>query len=82
MCGDVDSPVVVTRQRVKTRLSDELRAWIEREGEATLGGLIDTFGSRAFAIVSVMLLGVPLARLEDRQRWPCRQGAGEVDRTT
>ena len=46
MRGDVDCPVVVTRQRVKTRLSDELRAWIEREGESTLGGLIDTFGGR------------------------------------
>lgn len=43
----------------RIRLSDELQAWIERERKPTLGGLIDVFGHRAFAVVFVMLLGVP-----------------------
>src|SRR5690242_884709 len=41
------------------RLSDELKAWIQRDEPPTLGGLVDVFGQRAFAIVFVMLLGVP-----------------------
>ena len=41
------------------RLSDELQAWIERDEPSTLGSLVDVFGNRAFAIVFVMLLGVP-----------------------
>jgi hypothetical protein len=41
------------------RVSDELEAWIEGDGEKTLGGLIEVFEKRAFAIVFVMLLGVP-----------------------
>ena len=44
---------------IEARLSDELRAWIERDEQPTLGGLVDVFGHRAFAIVFVMLLGVP-----------------------
>ena len=41
------------------RVSDELETWIEGDGKKTLGGLIDVFEKRAFAIVFVMLLGVP-----------------------
>lgn len=37
----------------------ELEAWLTAEGEKSLGGLLDVFGKRAFAIVFVMLLGVP-----------------------
>jgi hypothetical protein len=43
----------------EVRLSDELQAWIEHDEKPTLGGLVDVFGHRAFAIVFVMLLGVP-----------------------
>lgn len=50
-------PVIDDQPRL--RLSDELQAWFERGEESTLGGLVDVFGSRAFAIVFVMLLGVP-----------------------
>lgn len=42
----------------ETRLSDELDAWLRRD-QPTLGGLVDVFGDRAFAMVFVMLLGVP-----------------------
>jgi hypothetical protein len=41
------------------RVSDELEEWIDGDGEKTLGSLIDVFDKRAFAIVFVMLLGVP-----------------------
>ena len=41
------------------RLSDELEAWLRTGGDKTLGSLIDVFGKRAFAIVFVLLLGVP-----------------------
>jgi hypothetical protein len=41
------------------RVSDELEGWLRGDGEATLGGLIDAFEKRAFAIVFVVLMGVP-----------------------
>jgi hypothetical protein len=39
--------------------SDELELWLHGQGDKTLGGLIDVFGKRAFAIVFVVLMGVP-----------------------
>jgi hypothetical protein len=39
------------------RFSDELAAWLEGAGDKTLGGLLDLFGKRGFAIVFVILLG-------------------------
>jgi hypothetical protein len=47
------------RDRQTVPLSDELRAWLDGEGPKTLGGLIDLFGPRSFAIAFVLLLGVP-----------------------
>ena len=41
------------------RLSDELERWLNREGEKTLGSLVETFGEKSFAILFVLLLGVP-----------------------
>jgi hypothetical protein len=41
------------------KLSDELNAWVEAEGEKTLGTLLEFFGEKAFAIMFVLLLGVP-----------------------
>jgi hypothetical protein len=42
------------------RLSDELEQWLNDEAsEKTLGGLVDTFGEKSFAILFVLLLGVP-----------------------
>jgi hypothetical protein len=54
-----DQHRIVTVEIAQPRLSDELQAWIERDEETTLGGLIDLFGERAFAIVFVVLLAVP-----------------------
>ena len=40
-------------------VSTELEDWLERGEDTTLGGLIGVFGPRSFAIVFVLLLGVP-----------------------
>ena len=41
------------------KLSDELERWLTGDGEKTLGSLIDAFGDKSFAILFVLLLGVP-----------------------
>ena len=41
------------------RLSDELERWLTGDGEKTLGSLVDAFGDKSFAILFVLLLGVP-----------------------
>jgi hypothetical protein len=40
-------------------LSDQLEGWLAGEGQKTLGSLIRTFGEKSFAILLVLLLGVP-----------------------
>jgi hypothetical protein len=42
-----------------TRFSDELDDWLKSDSDKTLAGLVDLFGERGFAIVFVLLLGVP-----------------------
>ena len=41
------------------RLSEELERWLEREDDKTLGSLVEAFGDKSFAILFVLLLGVP-----------------------
>jgi hypothetical protein len=41
------------------KLSDELQEWLSGEGDRTLGALVDAFGEKSFAILFVVLLGVP-----------------------
>jgi hypothetical protein len=42
------------------RLSDELEHWLnDGASEKTLGSLVDAFGEKSFAILFVLLLGVP-----------------------
>jgi hypothetical protein len=41
------------------RVSDELEGWLSGTDEKTLGSLIDLLGERGFAILFVLLLGVP-----------------------
>jgi hypothetical protein len=41
------------------RVSDELQRWLSGDGEKTLGGLLEFFGERSFAVLFVILLGVP-----------------------
>jgi hypothetical protein len=40
-------------------LSSELERWLAAEGEPTLGSFIEFFGPKSFALVFVVLLGVP-----------------------
>src|SRR5688572_18945268 len=40
-----------------TRLSDELEHWLRSDADRTLGGLIDLFEERSFAVLFLFLLG-------------------------
>jgi hypothetical protein len=40
-------------------VSHELERWLQSEGEKTLGSLVELFEEKSFAIVFVLLLGVP-----------------------
>src|SRR5437660_9621955 len=41
------------------RLSHELEAWLTSAGDKTIGSLVDTFEEKSFALLFVLLLGVP-----------------------
>src|SRR4051794_22326833 len=41
------------------RVSAELDGWLRAEPDPTLGGLVAAFGHKSFAIVFMLLLGVP-----------------------
>jgi len=40
-------------------LSAQLERWLTGEGDRTLGSLVHAFGDKSFAILLVLLLGVP-----------------------
>ncbi|MGA9283893.1 MAG: exopolysaccharide biosynthesis protein [Solirubrobacteraceae bacterium] len=42
-----------------SKVSDELERWLESDGKKTLGSLIELFEQKSFAILFVVLLGVP-----------------------
>ena len=41
------------------KVSDQIERWLATEVEKTLGGLIDVFQEKSFALVFILLLGVP-----------------------
>jgi hypothetical protein len=41
------------------KVSDQLERWLHRDGDKTLGGLIELVEEKSFAILFVLLLGVP-----------------------
>jgi hypothetical protein len=41
-----------------TKASEQLEAWLEGDGDKTLGGLVATFDEKSFAFLFVLLLGV------------------------
>jgi hypothetical protein len=51
--------VTVATTTNQLRLSDELERWLTGDGDKTLGSLVETFGEKSFAILFVLLLGVP-----------------------
>src|ERR687885_788321 len=43
----------------RPKVSDQLDAWLAGSADKTLGGLIELFGEKSFAVIFVLLLGVP-----------------------
>jgi hypothetical protein len=41
------------------KISDRLESWLKGDGDKTLGGLIELFEEKSFAMLFVLLLGVP-----------------------
>src|SRR4051812_127752 len=41
------------------KVSDELEGWLNGDGRKTVGGLIELFEEKSFALLFVLLLGVP-----------------------
>jgi hypothetical protein len=47
------------RSQSRERLSHELERWLAGDSDKTVGSLVDLFGQRSFAVLFVLLLGVP-----------------------
>ena len=47
------------RPRAPAQVSDQLEGWLTSDGDKTLGGLIELFEEKSFAILFVLLLGLP-----------------------
>jgi hypothetical protein len=41
------------------KISDQIEGWLQSAGSKTLGDLIDVFDEKSFAVIFVLLLGVP-----------------------
>jgi len=41
------------------KVSDQIALWLASDGDKTLGGLIDMFQEKSFALIFILLLGVP-----------------------
>jgi len=50
---------MTTTEPTRPAIATELQAWLEGEGDKTLSGLIDVFKHKSFAILFVLLLGLP-----------------------
>jgi hypothetical protein len=51
--------VAIVRPRMADSVSTDLERWLQSDGEKTLGSLVEVFERKSFAIVFVLLLGVP-----------------------
>jgi hypothetical protein len=49
----------VSPQQEPEKVSDQLERFLSREGEKTLGSLIELFEEKAFALIFILLMGVP-----------------------
>jgi hypothetical protein len=67
MAGDVEDPPARAKPDPapegasvdSPKVSDQLELWLTGAGEKTLGSLVEAFGDKSFAILFVVLLGVP-----------------------
>jgi hypothetical protein len=50
---------MIPRMPPPAKVSDQLEGWLEGDGEKTLSSLIELFEEKSFAILFVVLLGVP-----------------------
>ena len=41
------------------KISQQLEEWLQRDGKKTIGGLVDRFGPRSFAILFIVLMALP-----------------------
>jgi hypothetical protein len=57
--NEVSSGVDKRKKPDPNKASDDLEGWLNSEGEKTLGSLFELFGEKGFAILFVLLLGVP-----------------------
>src|SRR5213595_3604247 len=56
----VDAPKAPeTSASAAPMVSEDLERWLHGHGEKTVGGLISLFGEKSFALLFVLLLGVP-----------------------
>lgn len=53
------APTIASEDDERHKVSNEIEAWLNGEGDKTVGGLIDVFEEKSFAILFVFLLGVP-----------------------
>jgi hypothetical protein len=53
------APPVNEPLRPPEKVSNQLERWLASDGDKTLGGLIDVFQEKSFALIFVLLLGVP-----------------------
>jgi hypothetical protein len=49
----------ISPQQEPEKVSDQLERFLSREGEKTLGSLIELFEEKAFALIFILLMGVP-----------------------
>src|SRR4051794_25405082 len=49
--------------RAPEKVSDQIERWLASDGDKTLGDLIDMFEEKSFALIFILLLGVPALRL-------------------
>src|SRR6476659_10536913 len=45
--------------QTQQKISDALQGWLEGNSDKTLGSLVEVFGEKSFAVLFVLLLGVP-----------------------
>jgi len=45
--------------QTQQKISDALQGWLEGDSDKTLGSLVEVFGEKSFAVLFVLLLGVP-----------------------
>ena len=57
--GAPDAPAPGAGGEQPPKVSDELERWLGGDGRKTVGGLIDLFEEKSFALLFVLLLGVP-----------------------